>query len=678
MPFANDSLLRSLDRESTLADIDFRPLPSFSETSIAAFELAQDEDLSISFLLNREMFRDRRSKVESLISRGAIDSEEYELGSKGFDYNRLSKDLENTEFAGLIKTDRTLEDERKEMLRIRRERNQDVIDRGSGFAQFLGAGTALMTDPVNLLGMGGGLFLTAARSGTVLGRAMYGLKTEAGIAAASEMAIQPLVYAHKNNIDSPYSAEQAFTNIATAATFGGALGFTFGGIGGYFSRIAEKSREGFVNSLPNRSVTFTTPSTKTNPTIDATTTVTRTFNKNQINETVKKNIELEESLEVARKELNDFIDELDDQYETGAFSGRELREKISGSEQQKKVNELKNQIDETNIILEGIIDATQSEEFSVGLDALRRGARTFRDIDQASPDNANKILNDFDLEYKKILDEDAEVKKSKILEKIDELNKKIKRISKKEKRLVQWIVDRGGLNRQAFSEYGDWDFQQKGLSSKFWRKTGGLRPDDLVEALIEDPTLAFDFRFRSNEPQPKDVNDGIEWLRGVLANPDQKRDPGIESELVDLREQLKLISKNPDALAREEQLFELFESAAIGLLEDQRKNFDKLLDVERAVNNPNLTEEDYINADLVADRPETDIEIKSAERGILESLGLSEDHDKIMAAYRELAEEDTQVTMFVGDAERPVGAYIDELEQDLRALDALRECVRSV
>lgn len=678
MPFANDSLLRSLDRESTLADIDFRPLPSFSETRMAAFELAQDEDLSISFIFNREMFRERRSQVESLISRGAIDSEKYQLGRKGFDYNRLSKDLENTEFAGLIKTDRTLEDERKEMLRIRRERNQDVIDRGSGFAQFLGAGTALMTDPVNLIGMGGGLFLTAARSATVLGRAMYGLKTEAGIAAASEMAIQPLVYAHKDNIDSPYSAQQAVANIATAATFGGALGFTFGGIGGYFGRIAEKSRLGFVNSLPNKSVTFTTVSTNQTPTGDSTTTITRTFNKNQIDETVKKSIDLEESLEAARKELDDFVDEVDDQYEIGLITGRERRDKIANSDQTKKVNDLRNQVDETNILLDDIINAVQSEEFSLGLDALRKQARMFRDIDQANIDSPNKILNDFEQEYNKVLDQDAEARTSVILDFIEGLKKKIARIEKKEKRLVQWVVDRGGLNRQAFSEYGDWDFQQKGLSSKFWRKTGGLRPDDLVEALIEDPTLAYNFYFRSSEPQPKDINDAIEWLRGVLANPDQKRNPNAQAELEDLQRQLEEIVDIPEAKAREDQLFQRFEAAAVGLIEDQQAHANKLFAVESAVNNPNLTEEDYINADLVADRPETDIEIKSAERAILEALGLSEDHDKIMAAYRELAEEDTQVTMFVGDAERPVGAYIDELEQDLRALDALRECVRSV
>ena len=66
-------------------------------------------------------------------------------------------------------------------------------------------------------------------------------KREAGLALASELAIQPLVYKHKHDIDSPYSTEEALTNIAIAATGAGALGAFTGGLVGYFNKIGRSA-----------------------------------------------------------------------------------------------------------------------------------------------------------------------------------------------------------------------------------------------------------------------------------------------------------------------------------------------------------------------------------------------------------------------------------------------------
>ena len=199
MPFLSDRGERSFEQE--FAPIQLFEESGFYETLGAAFDLTVDEELSISSMFNRGMFEERNQNVRSLINDGVIDRDKYSDPRGRFDYDRLSRDLEDTEFSGLIKNSRTLREERNEMLRIRRERNEKVIERGSGLAQFLGMGGGLLLDPVNLASVGGGLFITAARSGTVLGRALYGLKTEAGLAAASEAAIQPLVFYNKNDID---------------------------------------------------------------------------------------------------------------------------------------------------------------------------------------------------------------------------------------------------------------------------------------------------------------------------------------------------------------------------------------------------------------------------------------------------------------------------------------------
>lgn len=73
------------------------------------------------------------------------------------------------------------------------------------------------------------------------------------------------------------------------------MGFGFGGIAGYFGRAAEKSREGFVNSLPDKPIEVETgniafiqamfPSLVS--TGEGRTSVKTTFNKNQIDEIVK-------------------------------------------------------------------------------------------------------------------------------------------------------------------------------------------------------------------------------------------------------------------------------------------------------------------------------------------------------------------------------------------------------
>jgi len=224
-----------------------RELPepaSAGEVYAAAFQYAVDEDLSISGVLNRQGWRQRSEAVQSLIDDGEIDRDKYSNPRGRLDYNRLARDFDS------VKSDDTLREERKEFLRQRREQNQNVMERGSGMMQFLGMGSAFILDPVNLFTLPFSSTVGAARSLSWVGRGLLTARREAALSTAAELAIQPLVYQHKSDIDSPYSWRDAVSNIALAATGSAGLGFTAGGIAGYLKGVRSKA-EPFVDPEAN-------------------------------------------------------------------------------------------------------------------------------------------------------------------------------------------------------------------------------------------------------------------------------------------------------------------------------------------------------------------------------------------------------------------------------------------
>lgn len=245
MPFVSGKDRRGL--ESTLRPPAVAPEvqddPTFGETFSAAVGLTIDENLSISSLLNKEMYQERRVNALDLINRGVVDPESYQYGDGRFDYNKLSRDLEDTEYSSLIKTDRVLRDERNTMLARRRAYAESVLAEGPGTAQFIGNATAFMLDPINIATMPIATVTTAAKGLTTFGTALRTAGTTAALTAGTEAAIQPFVYAHKEDIESPYSAKDAIAAIVTAAAGGAAIGAVTGGIAGYFRNARTKTSE---------------------------------------------------------------------------------------------------------------------------------------------------------------------------------------------------------------------------------------------------------------------------------------------------------------------------------------------------------------------------------------------------------------------------------------------------
>ena len=208
------------------------PAPSFGETFDASVQFARDEMLSISSYLNNQEYWQRSTQINQMKTDG-FDFASYENEKGQLDYDRIAR---NT---GLIKSDSEVRNERNAILADRRAYAQDVMDRGPGLATFAGMGSAMMfNDPINLATLPIG-FGTAAKGLSVLGHTLRGARNTAAIATATELAIQPLVYNHKHDINSPYEVQDAINVIAITAISAGLLGGTVGGIGGYFTRAAE-------------------------------------------------------------------------------------------------------------------------------------------------------------------------------------------------------------------------------------------------------------------------------------------------------------------------------------------------------------------------------------------------------------------------------------------------------
>jgi len=235
MPFISQKDNRQ--RMQSYIPAEYIETPDFSEVFNASVGLAIDEGLSISGYLNNELYRERNQKINTLREEG-FDVKKYSDRRGRIDHDRLSRDTDN-----FIQTDAQLREQRNEKLRQRREYAEDVIERGSGYAQFFGMATGFMLDPINIATLPIATAGVSAKGLGVLASAMNVAGREAALATAAELAIQPLVYTHKLDIESPYSTEEALMAIGGAAIGGGLLGGAAGGLAGYFRKVGQKSRE---------------------------------------------------------------------------------------------------------------------------------------------------------------------------------------------------------------------------------------------------------------------------------------------------------------------------------------------------------------------------------------------------------------------------------------------------
>lgn len=210
--------------------------PDFWEVYSANVGTVIDENLSISRTINSEAYRERSANIMAMVDSGEVSREiiDRNRDKRGrVDWGRIADQLDDDR----VPTDQAIQDDINYTLKLRREYAQDVTDRGSGLATFLGQANAYMLDPVNIATMfaGGAGIVKAGASGV---NAVMQAGVRGGVlAAGSETLIQPLVYDWKNDIDSPYSGTDAISSIAMAAIGGAALDSTITGIGAYVRRV---------------------------------------------------------------------------------------------------------------------------------------------------------------------------------------------------------------------------------------------------------------------------------------------------------------------------------------------------------------------------------------------------------------------------------------------------------
>lgn len=243
MPFINASSKDEMLSRFTGYDHSEMAEASFGEVFSASLGHVIDEELSISHMLNREGWAERRERIRNLIQSGEIKNVDKYRNKGGrsrkINYNQIARDLGRDD----IKTDAQLNNERNETLKIRREYYEDVVSRGTGTAQFLGAMNAYMLDPVNVLTVGITAPAVTVKATGTIARAMLATRNAAIIEGGAELGIQSLVYQHKQDIDSHYSASDALANIAMAATGAGILGGTAEGLSGWLKQVIKRADE---------------------------------------------------------------------------------------------------------------------------------------------------------------------------------------------------------------------------------------------------------------------------------------------------------------------------------------------------------------------------------------------------------------------------------------------------
>jgi len=678
MPLISERDDRARTQQLTAAT--YEEQPTWWDGFVASASFTADEEASYSFKLNRENEEERKQNFRQLVETGVVDRESYATRRGGIDYNRLAADLRKQygdggrpgEIQTLIKTDDELREERIQLLAKRREKNLNIIERTSGSAQFFGAGLVLATDPLTLPSYALSLPYGASKSLSILGRALYTARAEASIGFLTEAAIQPLVFAHKNEIDSPYAIEDAITNVGIATVFSGGLGFAAGGVAGYFKNARDKSREGLVQSdAPDESDTQ----------------ILQEFSSTS--EKLKEARVKQEELKVVR---DDFVESQRGLLNEGKITKEQFEETITEADE---VVAYKNAKNETRILdrqLDEIVNRNikknradlDPNEINLALELARR-------IDEFFEDRAEDGLRDpseiYIREYQKFLDGRVLSLRQANQNVIKELEKQVRQIDKRNTKLRTWIRRNGGLNMQDLKAAGidpnAFKPKEGGFQVGFWRKgppksdsfgrpVNGLRISDLNEMLMEDPTLVYEARRNQLGPDSWGDSDTRDWLLDRLGDPDARIYDNLTAEADDLRRQIDELSREDIQLA---DLEALYQDRAAKLIEVDLEDLRELQRTEQRMSQPTRLPEDYDQTIDIIDVAETDIQVKSVERKILADEGYSEQHDLIMADYRKLSEEERAIR--VGDEGRNINELVEEYEKKLAGLDELVECTRS-
>lgn len=734
MPFISADYRRRLEEAEDLPMIapEVQLDPTFGEVFSAQIGLIFDEELSISRYLNQEMFKERENNVRTLIDEGVVDPARYEYNDGKFDYNKLSLDLDGTEYGGMVKPDSILREERNQMLARRREYAESVIGQGSGLAQFLGAATGYMLDPINIATMPIGTVAAAAKGLTAYNLALSAAGRTAAITTGSEAAIQlGFVYDYKQEIDSPYSMENAYSAILAAGVGGATIGLVQGGLVGALRAAKERTAEQ-LNLAPLPDVIRTADGT-----IDPL------------------------SLRTAAGETDTALAKKVSDAEAASKTGV-----ISDEQAFKIFDEHYKDVPRPAVAPEdqAIPNAPKPND---DIPLADRSVEAMADVAEAA---RAERFGDFtpsaiqmDADYQAYLrgEYDSLVKAGNAS--IRKLKAQRKKLAGSEK-VIDWIDSNGGLNKAAWEANGidkaTWEGRQitqqliskkgkpytrtytekpKEFPSGFWKDGDeGLTPDGLVELMKEDPRF-FEFVEDVGGVQQVGANDALLYFRELLNDTGRYIDPEVQLKIDDLDEAIDnlavkappdpsegltgdlkkaanfvkkqkkpfrispvqkhlrtgynptvqilddlesrgIITKDPDTLEYTYKqpdidydmvLDKVYRDARIRTVEIDGESIEMQMANMRANLEPSRVPENYpIPEDLALD----DMAIMARERELLDIQGAKESYDIAMTEYEQLPADKRK--LFIDGAEVEADAVIKEIDDQLEDIDNLMRCVR--
>ncbi len=730
MPFISADGRRRLETVSDAPTIspEIKTDPTFGETFSAAFGLTIDENLSISRYLNQELFKERNNNVQTLISEGVVDPARYEYNDGTFDYNKLSLDLDGTEYGGMVKPDSILREERNEMLRNRREYAESVLGQGSGLAQFLGMGTAYMLDPINIATMPLGTVAAAAKGLTAYNLALNAAGRTAAITVGSEAAIQlGFVYNYKQEIDSPYSMENAYAAIAAAGIGGAAIGAIQGGVVGAFRAAKERTAQQLkLGSVVKR---------------DENGKVALIFDENGEEDRLLtiKIYEAEDASPTGMLSDEQVLKIVEDYYKDSPSPA--VAPEDQAIPNAPKPNDDLPLADRSMDAMADIAEAARKERF---------GETPLSPI-QMDADYQAYLRGEYDSIVKTV---NASLRK---------LKSQRNDLTKSEK-VVDWIKQNGGLNKAAWEADGidkaTWEGvpeqvdaiskkgkpykktvykKMKGFPKEFWKDGDeGLTPDGLAELMKEDPRF-FEFIEDVGGVQQIGANDAVVYFRELLNDIGRFIDPDVQFKVNDLDEAIDalavkappdpsegltgdlrkaakfvkkqkkpfrisplqkhlrtgynptveilddlesrgIITKNPDTLEYTYKqpdvdydmvLEKVYRQASEKTMEIDLESLQIQMANMKANLEPSRIPENYPSQeDLALD----DMAIMARERELLEIQGTEESYNIAMTEYEQLPVDKRK--LIIDGEEISADEYIKEIDDQLEDIDNLMRCVR--
>ena len=706
--------------------------PTFGEVFSAQVGLIFDEELSVSRYLNQEMFKERQNNVQRLISEGVVDPVRYEYNDGTFDYNKLSLDLDGTEYGGMVKPDSILRDERNQMLARRREYGESIISQGSGLAQFLGAATGYMLDPINIATMPLGTVAAAAKGLTAYNLALSAAGRTAAITTGSEAAIQlGFVYNYKQEIDSPYSMENAYSAILAAGVGGAAIGAVQGGLVGAL-RAAKERTASQLNLAPLPDV-IRLKDGKVDPLslIDEDGKVDRVL--------AKKIIDAEEKSKTGVISDEQAFKIFDEHY-------KDVPRPAVAPEDQAVPNAPKPNddlplADRSIEAMADVAEAARAERFKNFTPSAIQMDADYQAYLKGEYDSLVKAAN-------------ASARK---------LKSQRKELASSEK-VIDWIDSNGGLNKAAWEADGidkaTWEGRQitkqlistkgkpytrtytekpKDFPSGFWKDGDeGLTPDGLVELMKEDPRF-FEFVEDVGGVQQVGANDALMYFKELLNDTGRFIDPEVQLKIDDLDEAIDslavkappdpsegltgdlkkaanfvkkqkkpfrispvqkhlktgynptvailddlesrgIITRNPDTLEYTYKqpdidydmvLDRVYRDARVRTVEIDGESIEIQMANMKANLEPSRVPENYpILEDLALD----DMAVMARERELLEIQGAKESYDIAMTEYEQLPVDKRK--LFIDGEEVDADAVIKEIDDQLEDIDNLMRCVR--